>query len=90
MCQATYTRRLRKSARYVYIGVNPAIADYLRIQRYAVRSPLPKAGDEIQIIIDKLYEGMLQRESEAIDKLRGVIQFATADDCMYFAGSSPG
>ncbi|KAI0033425.1 ATP-dependent DNA helicase [Vararia minispora EC-137] len=49
--------------------------------RYAIKTALPKASDEIQIVVDRLYEGMLKRENDAIDKLRGVIKFATDDDC---------
>ena len=51
------------------------------MQRFAIMKPLPKASDEVQVVVDKLYEGMVKRENEAIEKLHGVIAFATADDC---------
>ncbi|KAI0321730.1 ATP-dependent DNA helicase [Amylostereum chailletii] len=50
--------------------------------RYAVLNPLPKSPEELGNVVELLYDGMLRREQEAIDKLRGVIRFATTDDCL--------
>lgn len=50
-------------------------------QRYSILSELPKTPEEIQSVVDLLYEGMVKRENEAVVKLRGVIKFATTDDC---------
>ncbi|PCH33726.1 ATP-dependent DNA helicase [Wolfiporia cocos MD-104 SS10] len=50
--------------------------------RYQVLKPLPKATEEIKTLAEQLYTGMVGRESEAIEKLRKVIEFATNDDCL--------
>ncbi|KZV77469.1 ATP-dependent DNA helicase [Peniophora sp. CONT] len=50
--------------------------------RYNVLGELPKTPEEVQNVVDLLYEGMVKRENEAVAKLRGVIKFATTDDCL--------
>lgn len=50
-------------------------------QRYMVVNPLPKTSEGIQALADLIYERMLAREEEAVQKLKQVIDFATGDDC---------
>jgi DNA-directed RNA polymerase subunit F len=51
------------------------------LQRYKIVNALPKQEEEIKIIAEMMYKRMLDREEEGIVKLRGVIDFATNDDC---------
>jgi hypothetical protein len=50
-------------------------------QRYLICNPLPKTTEEIENVTDMMYRRMVDREDEAIQKLRQVIDFATGDDC---------
>ncbi|KII93915.1 hypothetical protein PLICRDRAFT_88210 [Plicaturopsis crispa FD-325 SS-3] len=50
--------------------------------RYAVLKPLPKTNAEIGDVTEMMFKRMVDREEEAIQKLRQVIEFATADDCL--------
>ncbi|KAG1749921.1 ATP-dependent DNA helicase [Suillus paluster] len=50
--------------------------------RYKIVNPLPKELEEIVNITDMMYKRMLDREEEAIVKLRQVIDFATDDACL--------
>lgn len=52
--------------------------------RYNVdaRHPMPRDIAAIKDLANQLYEGMLTREQEAIEKLRQVIGFVTTDDCL--------
>ncbi|RPD55839.1 ATP-dependent DNA helicase [Lentinus tigrinus ALCF2SS1-7] len=50
--------------------------------RYMVMNPMPKSTKEIKALADALYQRMVAREDEAIEKIRKVIEFATNDDCM--------
>jgi hypothetical protein len=50
-------------------------------QRYLICKPLPKTAEEIENVTEMMYERMVTREDEAIEKLRQVIGFATSDDC---------
>ena len=53
----------------------------MTLQRYNITGEIPKSPEEMQNVVDLLYEGMVKRENEAVAKLRGVIKFATTDDC---------
>ncbi|OCH96064.1 ATP-dependent DNA helicase [Obba rivulosa] len=53
--------------------------------RYLVINPMPKTTDSIKELADKIYQRMLAREEEAVQKLRQVIDFATGDDCLAHA-----
>lgn len=46
-----------------------------------VMKPMPKGTKDIKALADQLYTGMVGRENEAVEKIRKVIEFATADDC---------
>ncbi|KAI0053325.1 ATP-dependent DNA helicase [Auriscalpium vulgare] len=50
--------------------------------RFQILNPLPKTVEEIKNVAALLYEDMVKREDEAIEKLRRVITFATTDDCL--------
>ncbi|KAI0375106.1 ATP-dependent DNA helicase [Pilatotrama ljubarskyi] len=50
--------------------------------RFMVLKPLPKANKEIKNLANMMYQRMVAREDEAVEKIRQVIQFATTDDCM--------
>ncbi|KAI0698422.1 ATP-dependent DNA helicase [Cerioporus squamosus] len=50
--------------------------------RYMVMKPIPKSAKDIKALADALYQRMVAREEEAIEKIRKVIEFATNDDCM--------
>ncbi|KAI0756886.1 ATP-dependent DNA helicase [Daedaleopsis nitida] len=50
--------------------------------RYMVLKPMPKATKEIKNLADMIYQRMVTREDESIEKIRRVIEFATNDDCM--------
>ncbi|KAH7913025.1 ATP-dependent DNA helicase [Hygrophoropsis aurantiaca] len=50
--------------------------------RYKVLNPLPKTTEEIKAVAELMYQRMITREDEAIQKLQQVIEFATADDCL--------
>ncbi|KAJ8595948.1 ATP-dependent DNA helicase, partial [Rhizopogon salebrosus TDB-379] len=50
--------------------------------RYKIVNALPKQEEEIKTIAEMMYKRMLDREEEGIVKLRGVIDFATNDDCL--------
>lgn len=54
------------------------------LQRYAVLKPLPKKTADIESLAANLHARMVDREAEAIQKLRRVIEFATGDDCQSF------
>ncbi|KZT06011.1 ATP-dependent DNA helicase [Laetiporus sulphureus 93-53] len=56
--------------------------------RYQILNPLPKTTAGIQELANELYERMLDREQEAVAKLRQVIRFATNDNCFANAISS--
>ena len=47
-----------------------------------ILQPMPKAVKDIKQLADTLYERMVGREEEAVEKIRKVIEFATDDDCM--------
>ena len=52
------------------------------IQRYTIlKTPLPREVNKIKELADNLYDRMVAREDEAIQKLRQVLSLATADDC---------
>ncbi|KAA1468691.1 ATP-dependent DNA helicase [Dentipellis sp. KUC8613] len=50
--------------------------------RYLVLKPLPSTTEEIRHIAALMHERMEGREQEAVEKLRQVVTFATADDCL--------
>nr|VWO96695.1 Pre-mRNA-splicing ATP-dependent RNA helicase PRP28 (EC [Ganoderma boninense] len=50
--------------------------------RFMVMKPMPKGTKDIKALAEQLYTGMVGRENEAVEKIRKVIEFATADDCM--------
>ncbi|KAH7929308.1 ATP-dependent DNA helicase [Leucogyrophana mollusca] len=50
--------------------------------RYKILNPLPKTAEEIKDVADLMYQRMIAREDEAVQKLRQVIDFATTDDCL--------
>ncbi|KAG1757650.1 ATP-dependent DNA helicase, partial [Suillus lakei] len=50
--------------------------------RYKIVNPLPKEKEEIVNITEMMYKRMLDKEEEAIVKLRRVIDFATDDECL--------
>ncbi|PIL31850.1 transporter [Ganoderma sinense ZZ0214-1] len=50
--------------------------------RFMVMKPMPKGTKDIKALANQLYTGMVGRENEAVEKIRKVIEFATADDCM--------
>jgi uncharacterized membrane protein YgcG len=57
------------------------LATKILLQRYKIVNALPKQEEEIKTIAEMMYKRMLDREEEGIVKLRGVIDFATNDDC---------
>ncbi|KAG2154770.1 ATP-dependent DNA helicase [Suillus clintonianus] len=50
--------------------------------RYKIVNPLPKEQEDIVNIAEMMYKRMLDREEEAIVKLRQVIDFAIDDECL--------
>ncbi|KAG1825860.1 ATP-dependent DNA helicase [Suillus subaureus] len=50
--------------------------------RYKILNPLPKEKEEIVNVAEMMYNRMLDKEEEAIVKLRRVINFATNDECI--------
>ncbi|KAI0651958.1 ATP-dependent DNA helicase [Trametes meyenii] len=50
--------------------------------RYMVIKPLSRNLKEVKDLATMMYQRMVAREDEAVEKIRQVIQFATADDCM--------
>ncbi|KAI0669791.1 ATP-dependent DNA helicase [Trametes maxima] len=50
--------------------------------RYMVLKPLSRNLKEVKDLATMVYQRMIAREDEAVEKIRQVIQFATADDCM--------
>ncbi|KAI0082274.1 ATP-dependent DNA helicase [Panus rudis PR-1116 ss-1] len=50
--------------------------------RYAVLNEMPKEAEGIRVLADLIYQRMLQREQETIQKIRQVIDFAVNDDCL--------
>ncbi|KAL6309884.1 ATP-dependent DNA helicase [Sparassis latifolia] len=56
--------------------------------RYMINNPLPTSTDEIKSLADKMFQRMLDREEEAVQKLRQVTHFATNDDCLAHALAS--
>jgi hypothetical protein len=65
----------------IYLQLLMNISDIEITQRYLICNPLPKTTDAIEDITDKIYQRMVAREDEAIQKLRQVIDFATGEDC---------
>lgn len=57
------------------------LATKILLQRYKIVNALPRQEEEIKTIAEMMYKRMLDREEEGIVKLRGVIDFATNDDC---------
>ncbi|CDO75469.1 hypothetical protein BN946_scf184935.g5 [Trametes cinnabarina] len=51
-------------------------------QRYMIIKPMPRALKEINYLSKLMYQGMVAREGEAVEKIRKVIEFATNDDCL--------
>lgn len=43
--------------------------------------PLPKDTEGIKNLANLMYQRMLQREDEAVRKIKEVIDFATTDEC---------
>ena len=43
--------------------------------------PMPKNVEDIERLADQMYTGMVKRETEAVEKMRQVIEFATDDNC---------
>lgn len=60
------------------ISVSPKL---LPLQRYTVLNALPKSTEEIKNVANMIYQRMVEREDEAIQKLHQVIAFATGEDC---------
>lgn len=60
------------------------------LQRYLIRNPLPITVEEIDNVTEMMYQRMLAREEEAVQKIRQVINFATTDDCKqsYFSNGA--
>ena len=56
--------------------------EYELFQRYMVMNAMPKASKDIKALADVIYQRMVAREEESIEKMRKVIEFATNDDCM--------
>ncbi|KAH9858087.1 ATP-dependent DNA helicase [Lenzites betulinus] len=50
--------------------------------RYMVLKPLARGLKDIKNLAEMMYQRMVAREDEAVDKIRKVIDFATTDDCM--------
>ncbi|KAI0825027.1 ATP-dependent DNA helicase [Trametes gibbosa] len=50
--------------------------------RYMVVKPLARALKDIKNLAETMYQRMVAREDEAVEKIRKVIDFATTDDCM--------
>ena len=48
-----------------------------------IMKPMPKATKEIKALADTIYQRMVAREDETVEKVRKVIEFATNDDCGY-------
>ena len=48
---------------------------------------MSKSTKDIKVLAGELYNRMVAREEEAIEKIRRVIEFATNDDCGYHAWS---
>ena len=46
-----------------------------------VMKPMPKNVEDIERLADQMYTGMVKRETEAVEKMRQVIEFATDDNC---------
>jgi hypothetical protein len=65
----------------IYLQLLMNISDIEITQRYLICNPLPKTTNPIEDITDKMYQRMVAREDEAIQKLRQVIDFATGEDC---------
>ena len=55
------------------------------LKRYMVMKPMPKATEEIKVLANDIYQRMVAREDESIEKMRKVIEFATNDDCTLFS-----
>ncbi|KIM75419.1 hypothetical protein PILCRDRAFT_98975 [Piloderma croceum F 1598] len=50
--------------------------------RYLICNPLPKTTEETEKVTGMMYQRMVAREDEAIEKLHQVIKFATSEDCL--------
>ncbi|EIN14131.1 ATP-dependent DNA helicase [Punctularia strigosozonata HHB-11173 SS5] len=50
-----------------------------------VRNPLPKNAAEVERLASEMHAKMVDREEEAIKKLRQVIEVATAEECLAYA-----
>ncbi|KAH9944291.1 ATP-dependent DNA helicase [Epithele typhae] len=50
--------------------------------RYMVLNAMPKSSKDIKSLATTMYQRMVGREEEAVEKIRKVIGYATADDCM--------
>lgn len=46
-------------------------------------TPLPKSTAEKEEIVDEIFQGMIDREEDAVRRLETVIEFATKADCEY-------
>lgn len=44
---------------------------------------MPRSTNEVKNLANMIYQRMVAREDEAIEKIRKVIEFATNDDCGY-------
>lgn len=53
------------------------------LQRFKILEPLPKDREGIEKLVDLLYERMLRREDEAIDKLYKVMELGMKDECEF-------
>lgn len=52
-------------------------------QRYFAKKPLPTTTADIQNLATLMYDRMIKREEDAIEKLKQVIDFATKDECAW-------
>ncbi|EMD42135.1 hypothetical protein CERSUDRAFT_129539 [Gelatoporia subvermispora B] len=53
--------------------------------RYLIVNPMIKTVEGIKELANKIHQGMLSREEEAVQKLQQVIDLATGDDCLAHA-----
>ncbi|KAJ7092653.1 ATP-dependent DNA helicase [Mycena epipterygia] len=72
----------KKINRWEFDGFAQTRPSQVRARFVKLNNPLPKAGDEIEKIADKLYAGMQKREEDGVAKLRQVLEFATDDECL--------
>ncbi|TFY82334.1 hypothetical protein EWM64_g1675 [Hericium alpestre] len=76
--RAALTKQINE---WEFAGLTTSKASQVRA-RYLVMKPLPKSVQDIKKVASLMYQRMIAREQEAVEKLRQVVTFATIDDCL--------